>query len=373
MNKNLLFSGFLLLGSMVLLTGCFSRKQETLREPIIFSGENGSLAEMDIDDLILESNLIAIGEFDSIPPSRWNTSDGKLPENVTSNTIREDRLFIYTEQIFQPRDILKADPQERDVLVRSFGGQVGKDIMEVSDLEVTYTTEQEYLLFLSYYPDRVEDDTPGYYITSGSIQGVYKIVDGMAVSFRDEWALDELVAYIQSSKLSKVNVPDTPETREIINQIEAAFDIEEGCSFDTSIFPSVYINDSRYPVDNEKLEFVRMATDEPTLESAGYLDYKSAYHPWWLEGKRQWEEIYNRAKAENREVSEEERQAYLASKWGKYPGGSCSPQRTWQTRFVSILVEDDIATVVLGFGSRAKELTLVLIDGHWLIAQEKDI
>ena len=195
----------------------------------------------------------------------------------------------------------------------------------------------------------------------------------MAVSYRDEWTLDELVTYIQTSKLSKVDVPDTPETREIINQIETAFDIEAGCSFDYSLFPSVYINDLSYPVDGEKLEFIRVATDNPSLESAGYLDYKIAYHPWWLEGKRQWEEIYNRAKAENREVSEEERQTFLASKWGTYPGGSCFPKRPWQTRCISIQVEDDIATVVLGVGSRAKELTLVLVDGHWLIAQEKDI
>jgi hypothetical protein len=36
-------------------------------------------------------------------------------------------------------------------------------------------------------------------------------------------------------------------------------------------------------------------------------------------------------------------------------------------------VKNDIATVVLGHGSQVKELTLVLVDGHWLIAQEKVI
>lgn len=373
MNKITLSSGFLILGVIVLLSGCLLPKQEPPREPFIISGESGLLVHMDIDNLILGSNLIAVGKFDSIPPSRWNTPDGKLPENSTWNTIHEDRLFIYTEQIFEPIEILKANPQDHEILVRSFGGQVGEDIMEVSSLDVAYITEQEYLLFLSYYPDRVEDDTPGYYVASGSIQGVYKITDGMAISYRDEWTLDELVAYIQSSKLSKVDIPDTPETREIINQIEKALDIEAGCNFDYSIFPSVYINDSRYPVDGEKLKLIRMAADNPSLESAGYLDYKLAYHPWWLEGKRQWEEIYDRAMAENREVSEEERQTFLASKWGKYPGGSCSPQRTWQTRFVSVVMEDDIATVVLGVGNRAKELTLVFVNGQWYVAQEIDL
>jgi hypothetical protein len=245
--------------------------------------------------------------------------------------------------------------------------------MEVSSLDAVYTTEQEYLLFLSYYPDRAEDDTPGYYLASGSIQGVYKIVNEMAISYRDEWPIGELVAYIKGSKLSKVDIPDTPEAQEIIYQIDKALDIESGCSFDYSIFPSVYINDPRYPLDNEKLEFVRMITDNPSLESAGYLEYKMAYHPWWLEGKRQWEEIYHRAKTENREVSEEEHQAFQASKWGTYPGGSCFSERPWQARYVSNHVEEDIATVVLGVGSRAKELTLVIVDGQWYIAQEIDI
>jgi len=373
MNKITLSSGFLILGVIVLLSGCLLPKQEPPREPFIISGESGLLVHMDIDDLILGSNLIAVGKFDSIPPSRWNTPDGKLPENSTWNTIHEDRLFIYTEQIFQPIEILKADPQDHEILVRSFGGQVGEDFMETSSLDVVYTTEQEYFLFLSYYPDRVEDDTPGYYVESGSIQGMYKIVDEMAISYRDEWPIGELVAYIKASKLSKVDIPDTPEGQEIIYQIEKAFDIESGCSFDYSIFPSVYINDQRYPLDSEKLEFVRKITENPSLESGGYLDYKIAYHPWWLEGKRQWEEIYNRAKAENREVSEEERQTFLASKWGTYPGGSCFRKRPWEGRYVSIHVVEDIATVVLGVGNRAKELILVLVNEHWLIAQEKDL
>ena len=170
MSKFTLSSGLLILSVIVLLSGCSLSKQGPQREPFIFSGESGSIAEMDIDDLILQSSLIAVGKFDVIPPSRWNTPDGTLPENATWNTIHEDGLFIYTEQIFQPSKILKVDPQDREILVRSFGGQVGEDIMEVSSLDAVYTPEQEYLLFLSYYPDRAEDDTPGSYVATGSIQ-----------------------------------------------------------------------------------------------------------------------------------------------------------------------------------------------------------
>jgi hypothetical protein len=46
------------------------------------------------------------------------------------------------------------------------------------------------------------DIDPGHYIFLGSIQGVYKVVNDRAISYRDEWALEELVAYIEKS-LSK--------------------------------------------------------------------------------------------------------------------------------------------------------------------------
>ncbi|MBI3150630.1 MAG: hypothetical protein HYZ21_00710 [Chloroflexi bacterium] len=373
MNKKTLFSSYLILGLAALLVGCLSSTQVIPREPIIFSGESGSIPEMDIDTLILESNLVVIGKFDSIPPSQWNTPDGTLPEDTTAQTVWDQGLFIYTEQVFQPREILKPDPQEREILVRSFGGQVGEDIMETSNLDVIYAAEQEYLLFLSYYPDRVEDDTPGYYIASGSIQGVYKIVDDVAVSYRDDWPLSELVAYIQQSQLSKVEIQNTPDTQAIMNQLEITTTVEIGCSFDFSIFPSIYINDPRYEVDEEKIKFIRMATENPSLETAGYLDYKNAYHSWWLEGKRQWEELYAKARAENREISEEEQNEFNASKWGAYRGGWCSPKASSKLRFVSITFNEDMASVVLGVNDNIREVNLVLVNGQWMIAQENNL
>ena len=68
------------------------------------------------------------------------------------------------------------------------------------------------------------------------------------------------------------------------------------------------------------------------------------------------------------------KKTFLESKWGKYPEWCCSSKRTSQLRFISILLESDIATAVLGLGHpRPKELTLVFVDGQWYIAQEIDI
>lgn len=373
LNYVFILIGIVFIGLAIFFVASLS-KEVVPREPIIFSGESGSLAEMNIDDLILQSNLVAIGRFDSIPPSKWNTPTGQLPEDATSQTVWDENLFIYTEQVFQLTEILKIDPQSRELLIRTFGGQVGEDIMETSNLDVIYTTEQEYLLFLTYYPDRVDDDTPGYYLASGSIQGVYKIMDGKAISFRDEWLLNELVAYIQDSKLSKVDVPDASEVRKIIQQIEAVYDVEAGCTFDFSVFPDFYINDPRYELDEERLSFVRMATDNPDLEIAGYLDYKTTYYSWWLEGKRQWEEIYNKARSENRDISKEEQDAFLSSKWGTYPGGWCSSKRAFPLIFISITFNEDISKVILAINSfTRRELTLVFNNGRWLVAQERNL
>jgi hypothetical protein len=371
MNKKTAFYG-LLISATVLVIACFSREQPPDRVPIIFTSASGSYEDLSLDDLIFRSNLIAIGTFHFIPPSQWNTPNGQLPAGATSETVWELDLFIYTEQVFSPTEILKADPLKREILVRSFGGQVGQDVMEVSSSEPAYTTGQKYLLFLSYYPDRVADDTPGYYLDTG-YYGMYEIVNGRAISIHDEWNLDELVTYIKESELSKVDVSDTPDTETVMHQIEIATTIEKACDFEFSKFPSVYANDIHYPVDDKKLEFIKTATDNPSLESAGYLDYKIAYHSWWLEGKRQWKELYEKAQAENRPISEAEQKEFLESKWGTFPGSWCSPVKSSQLRFISITFEDNIATAVIGVNSRTREVILISLNGQWLIVQEKEL
>lgn len=66
--------------------------------------------------------------------------------------------------------------------------------------EVSLDVDQSYLLFL------IEDTlgttaeiNQGHYIVLGSIQGVYKLDGDKAVSYRDEWPLEDLIAYIQKA------------------------------------------------------------------------------------------------------------------------------------------------------------------------------
>jgi hypothetical protein len=166
------------------------------REPIIIKGF-ASIEEVSLDGLISESDLIVIGKVNSNIPSRWNTADGKLPESVTANNI-SSKYMVITDQMFMPNRIIKGNSDSL-IRIRHFGGQVDKDIVSISG-EARLELNQSYLLFL--FKDTLGSTAninQDHYIVLGSIQGVYKIDNGKAISNRDEWLLEDLIAYIEKS------------------------------------------------------------------------------------------------------------------------------------------------------------------------------
>jgi hypothetical protein len=196
MKKRILLAGVLLTVVGVLFA-IFSRSENIrTREPITIEGF-ASIAEVSLDGLISETDLIVIGKVDSNIPSRWNTADGKLPKSVIAANI-SSKYTIFTDQLFPPNRIIKGGHTGL-IRIRHFGGQVDEDIMTIS-AEVSLDVDQSYLLFL------IEDTlgttaeiNQGHYIVLGAIQGVYKIDGDKAISYRDEWLLEELIAYIQNS------------------------------------------------------------------------------------------------------------------------------------------------------------------------------
>ncbi len=174
------------------------------REPIILTS-NASYAEMSLDTLITEADLIVIGSVDKVHPSRWNTPSGKLPKGITVHTITPDKV-IFTDVNFSVDQILKGQSNQKTVRIRSLGGVVGQDQMIVSgvaSLEIGNT----YLLFLGKDTGSTADITPGHYFVRGGLQGLYQISEGKATSFRDEWLLEELIAYIEKSLSGQVSLP----------------------------------------------------------------------------------------------------------------------------------------------------------------------
>lgn len=166
------------------------------REPIIITSY-ASLEKMSIDDLIDKSDLVVIGWVDTIYPSRWNTLDGNLPNDVTVETISSD-MVIFTDVSFSISEILKGKIEQSQVRVRTFGGEVKQDRMMISG-EPLLIAGQTYLLFLSPDTGLTSEIEPGHFLVTGAIQGAYQVSGDKAISASDEWLLQDLVDYIRKS------------------------------------------------------------------------------------------------------------------------------------------------------------------------------
>ncbi|RPJ27329.1 MAG: hypothetical protein EHM33_08460 [Chloroflexi bacterium] len=157
--------------------------------------------------------------------------------------------------------------------------------------------------------------------------------------------------------------------------IERAYDIEAEAAhtFDLSKFSTVFINDPRFPLPSSTLQDVREMTDNLSLESAGYLDYKMAYYSWRRDGALHLDKLKEKAKAENRSLTQTEVRS-LTDKYGR-----TAPPRTQETtrnipvKFISMGINDDISYVVIDDGPRTRQLTLILVDKKWYIAGTKGI
>jgi len=170
-------------------------------------------------------------------------------------------------------------------------------------------------------------------------------------------------------------IPDTPEAKAVMQSIEKAYDIEAEAAytFDLSKFPTVFINDPRFPVSPGTLETVRELTNNPSLESAGLLDYEVAYNSWVRDAVLHSEALHAKAKAENRALSAEERKSLIDSKGRMAPARVEGPIKKATLTFFSVEITDDIATAVLDDGPMTVHLTLVLIDKKWYIAAYKGL
>ncbi len=198
MNKKMLTTLFIVIGLAVLLIVLF--RTDKKREPIKITAYS-SMEELTLDELITKADLIVVGQAKTVYPSRWNTPNGKLPDGVTTKNLSTKNI-IFTDLNFLVSQTIKGE-NGASVLIRTFGGQVDQDIMTISPVE-SLETGQVYLLFLS------RDNTgltasidPSHYLVLGSIQGTYKVSDGKAISFRDEWQVEKLIDYIQKIILEK--------------------------------------------------------------------------------------------------------------------------------------------------------------------------
>jgi hypothetical protein len=166
-------------------------------------------------------------------------------------------------------------------------------------------------------------------------------------------------------------IPNTPEAKEIMNTIERAYEIEAqaALTFDLTDFPTVFINDPRFPASPGTLETVRQLTNNPSLKSAGWLDYKIAFYSWRRDATLHLEAVFEKAKKENRGLTDEEK-ASLIDPYGRTaPARAEGPIKLIPLKFTSINVNGDIATAIVNDGPTITQITLVWVDGQWYIAR----
>ena len=179
-------------------------------------------------------------------------------------------------------------------------------------------------------------------------------------------------AYVENSPSSAVSpyIPNTVEVQEIIQTVETAYDIEAEAAYDfnTERISSVFVNDLRFEVNPDKLEFIRAFTYNSSLERAGYLDYKTAYYNWWNDSTLRFEALKEKAQAENREIAQDEINSLIDSKWGMAPARAKSPNREIILQFISVNLDGDLATIYLHTGYQVVIISLVQVDGKWYVA-----
>jgi len=169
------------------------------RDPIHI-GVSGSYAAMSLDDLIEKSDTIIIGQVKTVYPSRWTTSDGKLPSGFTEREVIQKDLSIITDYEITVERTLKGSSEQNAIRIRKEGGIVGQDSMTVSG-DVPLEMNKTYLFFLNL---DIKGATANigpehYWISGGDMQGLHEIVDDKAISsVGDEWNLDDLLEYIRS-------------------------------------------------------------------------------------------------------------------------------------------------------------------------------
>jgi hypothetical protein len=184
-----------------------------------------------------------------------------------------------------------------------------------------------------------------------------------------------VLGFSNSIPKSTYYIPDTPEAKEVMKAVEKAYDIEAEAAytFDIKKFPVVFINDPRFPVSPGTLETVKELTSNPSLESVGWLDYKMALYSWRIEATLHAEKVKEKAKAENRALTIEESRSLIDSNGRIAPARAQGPIKNLPLTFLSVDINEDIATVTLDDGTYIADLTLVLVDGKWYIAAFKGI
>jgi hypothetical protein len=176
----------------------------------------------------------------------------------------------------------------------------------------------------------------------------------------------------QSDVLAFLGITDNEDSKLIRETIIRSYKIENeaAMTFDNSKFPSVFIDDARgADLSSSQLKFVQNVTQQHLQTDFGYLTYKQTYFAWWSKGAIAMEELMAKANQEEHSITKEEVQDLIGSNSGLMPPARAEAvEEDPEIRFISLVIDGDQSVVTFDDGPRTNEMTLVKINGDWLIA-----
>ncbi|WP_236622675.1 hypothetical protein [Methanococcoides methylutens] len=152
---------------------------------------SGCLEYVSPEEMSTRSDVILIGTVKEILPAQWNTADGGSP----TDDINELEWYdISTDVVIIVDEYLKNPLAEKEVIVRTLGGEKDIIIIDVED-EPSFTPGEKVFLYLKNdtWP-RTMDHGPEHFVVTGVSQGKFTLTnDGKAIHFGESFTLDELL------------------------------------------------------------------------------------------------------------------------------------------------------------------------------------
>lgn len=190
-------------------------------------------------------------------------------------------------------------------------------------------------------------------------------------------------AEVTESILPTTTIPANDESRTpsdedlLVQTLEKACTIGEQAqwTFNTEEYSKVFINDARYPLSSNTLDYVRDIKNDPSIAGIGYLDFKIAQIFRHQECSLKWKNISEEMQVENREQMTDEEKASLFTSGGRMCPAPTDPSLKGNVPCIyaiqSMKIEEDTATVVASIGATTDEWYFVKKDGQWYIAGRK--
>ncbi len=186
------------------------------------------------------------------------------------------------------------------------------------------------------------------------MQGVYQVLDGKAISIRDEWLLEDLITYIQASS----GVPNSPDAKQIMAVMNRAYLLigHASQSFDVSEFPAVFVDTADYQItDEQRAIAATLGVPVSEVGNVGYLTAMQLEYVSMGKGADLLREAMEKARSENRQLSSTELQELVKANHGQLPSlGSPVTGKTILT-FEFIEINGDRAIVRYDDGAALQE------------------